>query len=172
MYKVFRDTHKWTGIILAVVLINLSVTGFLLLLKKDFDWIQPPTRKGAAGEIAHFITVQQLFSVVFAQDHPDFRSLEDIDRIDFRPGKRVHKVRSVHGNSEMQIDAVTGEVLGIATRNSDLIENLHDGSFFGRPAWRWLMPATAIGVLFLTASGLYLWIQPLWRRRQRRRRVL
>ena len=91
-------------------------------------------------------------------------------RVDFRPGKRVHKVRSVHNHAEMQVDAVTGEILNVAWRPSDLLENLHDGSFFSDTAHAWLMPIVAVGLLFLSGSGIYLWLSPIFRKRKRRRR--
>jgi uncharacterized iron-regulated membrane protein len=36
-YKVFWELHKWLGIVLAAILINISVTGFLLLEKKQYE---------------------------------------------------------------------------------------------------------------------------------------
>ena len=41
-----RKIHHWGSIIIAVPLAIVLVTGALLLLKKDVDWIQPPTVKG------------------------------------------------------------------------------------------------------------------------------
>ena len=169
LFKFLWSTHKWTGIVLAVVLLNLSVTGFFLLIKKDVAWIQPPTRHGAAGEVGDLITLQRLFEVVLAQGHPAFRSLDDIDRVDFRPGRRVHKVRSKHDFAEIQVDAVNGAVLSVATRTSDLLEQFHDGSIFGAWAHGLLMPVTAFGLAFLVLSGLYLWGWPLLRKRQKMR---
>lgn len=40
-FKLFWTTHKWIGIILTLVFTLTAVTGFLLLVKKDFDWIMP-----------------------------------------------------------------------------------------------------------------------------------
>ena len=156
---------------LGLVVLNVAVTGFLLLIKKDHDWIQPPTQRGAEGGIERFITNQQLFETVLAQGHPDFASLDDVNRVDFRPGKRVFKVQSHHHHTEMQVDAVSGAVLGVAKRNSDLIESLHDGSFFGDAVHGWLMPLTAIALVFLVASGLFIWLQPKVKRARRRRAV-
>jgi uncharacterized iron-regulated membrane protein len=88
MFKFFWTTHKWVGIILAIVFLMIAGTGFLLLIKKDYDWIQPPTQRGEEGTLADFITLQEMFASVFAEEHSDFRSMDDIDRVDFRPGKR------------------------------------------------------------------------------------
>ena len=95
--------------------------------------------------------------------------MDDIDRVDFRPGKRVFKVRS-NSFHEIQIDAVTGAVLQVAYRRSDWLETIHDGSFFAEWWHDWGMPVVSMGLLFLAFSGLWLWLEPKYRRRQRKRR--
>ena len=57
-YKVFRELHKWIGILLSIVLINISVTGLLLLQKKQHEWIQPATRTGQEGTTADLVSMQ------------------------------------------------------------------------------------------------------------------
>jgi uncharacterized iron-regulated membrane protein len=166
LYKLARKTHKWLGIILSLILCNISVTGLLLLEKKEYEWIQPSTRTGTEGTINDFINIQKVFEVAFAQDHDSFQDLESIDRVDFRPNERVFKVRSRKKYMEMQIDAVTGAVLNISTRRSDLCENLHDGSFFGQIMHGKLMPIVAITNLTLIVNGLYLWLGPKLKRKK------
>ena len=169
LFKLLWTTHKWTGIVLGIVFLHTAVTGFLLLMKKDYAAIQPPTCQGAPGELAEFRSLQDVFAVVFAEDHPDFQNLDDIDRIDFRPGKRVHKVRSRHNHSEIQVDAVTGAILSRDWRPSDLLEDLHDGSFYARWAHAYFMPLVAIALAFMVGSGIYIWAWPVLQRRKRRR---
>ena len=171
LYKLFWDTHKWVGIILSIMFLNLAVTGLLLLVKKKYDWIQPATQQGAEGNVANYITIEELFDVALNAGHEDFQSTEDIDRVDFRPDKRVHKVISVHHNSELQIDAVTGQILSDKVRRSDLLEQIHDGYFFGDWAHDWFMPLVAVGLFFLSASGLYLWLQPTIRKKGKTKAV-
>ena len=67
-FKFFWTTHKWTGIVLAVVFLNISVTGFLLLSKKEYSWIQPPTQVASNGGSADWLPVDQLLAVVWASD--------------------------------------------------------------------------------------------------------
>ena len=43
------------------------------------------------------------------------------------------------------------------------------GPIFAGWVHAWLMPATAVGLLLLAISGLYLWLQPIWRRSRRPR---
>ncbi len=165
--KSMRTAHKWTGILFSIVFVNMAVTGALLLVKKTYAWIQPPTRHGSAGGIEDFISTQRLFASVLEQGHEDFQRLEDIDRVDFRPGNRVFKVRSRHNHAEIQVDAVTGAVLQTDHRLSDALESFHDGSYFGAWAHDMLMPVTAGVLFFLTSSGLYLWALSLIRKRRR-----
>jgi uncharacterized iron-regulated membrane protein len=167
-YKLFRSTHKWFGIIFAMVFLNIAVTGLLLLEKKNFTWIQPETKQGAPGHANSFITNRQLFETVFSQQHKDFQTLDDINRVDFRPGKRVFKVRSKKNNAEIQVDATTGGILSVAKRRSDLIESLHDGSFFGGFIYRFMMPIVAMTTICLTLTGLYMWLAPIIKRRTKR----
>lgn len=163
-FKFFWDTHRWVGIALSLSLIVIAGTGLLLLLKKQFEWIQPPTQKGVEGEVGDFISLERLVEVVLAANNPNFQSFDDIDRVDFRPGKRVHKVRSKHNYAEIQVDAVSGAILSQDSRTSDWIEQIHDGSFFGDPVHDYLMPIVALGLVFLVFSGLYLWLAPKFRR--------
>lgn len=169
-FKLFWNTHKWTGIVLALILATTAVTGFLLLLKKEFAWIQPPTQRGTEGDYREFASIGEVIDAVLAQGHEDFTSVDDVDRIDFRPGKSIHKVRSVRNDTEFQVDAMTGEVVsGPDVRRSDLIERIHDGSFIADWFHDYIMPLSAIGLLFLTFSGIWLWLEPKWRRRKRNR---
>jgi uncharacterized iron-regulated membrane protein len=85
--------------------------------------------------------------------------------LDPGPGKRVFKVRSKKNNAEMQIDATTGDILSIAKRRSDLIEALHDGSFFGDFVHTFMMPMMAAVTVYLTLTGLYMWLAPIIKRR-------
>ena len=169
-FKLFWNTHKWTGICLALILGTTAVTGFMLLLKKRVSWIQPPTLTGAPGGPDDFITLQRLFDIVREQNHPDFRSPGDIDRIDFRPGDRVFKVQSSHHRAEIQVCAVTGEVMGVAWRRSDLLEDIHDGSFWAMWWHDWIMPVVALALLVSIGSGVWLWVEPMLRRRRRQSR--
>jgi uncharacterized iron-regulated membrane protein len=110
--------------------------------------------------------MQKVFDVAFAQGCESFQDLEGIDRVDFRPEERVFKVRSRKNHMEMQIDAVSGAVLNISTRRSDLCESLHDGSFFGKIMHGKLMPTVATANLTLVVTGLYLWLSPKLKRKK------
>ena len=76
------------------------------------------------------------------------------------PGRGVVKAWLMNGY-EVQVDLGTGRVLQTAYRRSDLIESIHDGSFF---AGDWtklgLFLPSGIVVLMLWLSGLWMWWVP------------
>ena len=158
------------GILLSLVFLNIAVSGILLLKKKDFAWIQPPTMTGTEGTVRDFIDTPRLFEIVFSQGNANFRNIDDVDRVDFRPDKRVFKVRSKHNYAEIQVDAVTGGILSVDSRASDLLESLHDGSYFAESVHAILMPVTGGGLILLSISGLYLWLATWMRKRRQKRK--
>lgn len=158
--------HRWIGVGTGFVLLLSAGTGLLLLLKKDFAWIQPPTAAGAPGPVTALRTLPEVYDAVFALGLPEFRTEADISRIDFRPERRIHKVISIHGHAEVQVCATTLKVHPPGIRRSDWLEQLHDGSWFGAWAHGLVMPAAASGLLFLGLSGYVMWIWPRIRRRR------
>ena len=167
-FRLLWQIHKWIGICLGLVLLVSTTTGFLLLVKKDFDWIQPPTQRGTAGPAEQIRPMHEIYAAVFALGLPQLRSEADIDRIDFRPGKRVFKVRANDDQVEVQVDAISAEAFAPRTRTSDLLEQIHDGQFFGSWAHGLLMPVFSVGLVVLTITGYLLWIWPgLVKRRKR-----
>lgn len=169
-FKFFWNTHKWTGIVLGLILVNLAVTGFFLLAKKDYAWIQPPNQQAASGNFEDCLSIRELLDAVLAEKHPDLLTEDDIARIDFRPSERLHKVKSKHNYSEIQICAITGEVLSAGVRNSDWLERLHDGSLFGGWVHGWVMPLVACALLFMVVSGYYIWLAPIISKRRRQKK--
>lgn len=167
-FKFFWTTHKWVGIIIAVILANIAVTGFLLLFKKRSNWIQPPAQEGVApGELS--VSFDSLLEALRSVEEAEVETWEDVDRLDVRPDKGMAKVRCLNG-WEVQVDTATGEVLQVMYRRSDLIEQIHDGSFYADWAHGWLWPATSVCILFLVFSGFWLWLEPKYRKAKRRRR--
>ena len=165
--RVFRSIwllHRWLGITAGLVLLLTSATGLLLLVKKDYAWIQPKTMQCADGATADLLPLQKVYAAVFALGLPQFVSEQDIARIDFRPDRRLHKVVSKHGDLEVQVCAITGRTSGPNVRRSDWLETLHDGSFFGDFAHERVMPLVAGILFFLAISGYVMWLYPKWKK--------
>ncbi len=90
----------------------------------------------------------------------------DIDRLDVRPNKGMLKIRC-QNRWEVQLDTNSGDVLQVAYRRSDLIESIHDGSFFHDSTKLWVFLPSALVLTILWATGAYLFSLPYlaqWKR--------
>ena len=148
-----RTIHRWGSLLVALPVLVVIVTGLLLLLKKDVSWIQPSTRKGSSKELA--LSFDRILEISMTVPEAKIASWADIDRLDVRPSKGMLKVRCVN-HWEIQIDARSGKVLQAAYRRSDLIESLHDGSFFHDKVKVFVFLPSAVILLCLWLTGIYL----------------
>jgi uncharacterized iron-regulated membrane protein len=161
--------HRWLGVTAGLVFIVTAASGFLLLQKKHYDWLQPAVVQGAEGPPEKLQPLAAVYGAVFALGLPQFRSEEDIARVDFRPSQRVHKVVSKHDDLEVQVCAITLRTSDAKPRRSDWLERLHDGSFWCDAMHDWGMPAAALILLYLASSGYVMWLWPKWQKWRRRR---
>ena len=141
--RLARKTHYWASLFVAVPLLVVIGTGILLLLKKEFNWIQPDTVK--AGSKVPTVDFEKIYKAAASAEVAEITSWDDIERLDVRPSKGVVKVKS-NNSWEVQVDLATGEVLQTAYRRPDLIESIHDGTFFHTSAKLWLFLPSAITV--------------------------
>ena len=137
------------------------------MLKKQVDWIQPPTYKGAVVAEMPSITFEDMLATSRLQTEAQISDWTDIDRIDLRPGKSVAKVRAKSG-WEIQIDTGTGGVLHVAYRRSDLIESIHDGSFFADWVKLYIFLPVGILLIIMWGTGIYLFLLPRMRRKKKK----
>jgi len=137
------------------------------MLKKEVAWIQPPTAKGAVINQSPAINFEQILLAGQQTELAQISDWSDIDRIDIRPGKGVAKIRAKSG-WEVQLDTETGEVLHIAYRRSDLIESIHDGSFFSDGVKLYIFLPTGILLIIMWGTGIYLFLLPRLRKRRPR----
>ena len=163
--KFNRLFHRWASIAVALPVLIVIVTGLILLLKKDIDWIQPPTKPGESKELT--LSFEKILEISQTVPAAEIKTWDDIDRLDVRPSKGMLKVRG-QNRWEIQIDAKSGEILQVAYRRSDLIESLHDGSFFHDKLKLWLFLPSALVLLALWITGIYLFLQPHLLRRRRK----
>ena len=163
--KLNRVFHRWASVIIALPLLLVIGTGILLMLKKDVAWIQPPTQRGSAKGLE--LSFDQVLERAKSVPEAAIENWDDVDRLDVRPSKGVIKVRA-ENRWEIQLDATTGEVLQVAFRRSDLIESLHDGSFFHDKVKLFIFLPSGVVLFLLWVTGIYLFVQPYWVRRMRR----
>jgi len=170
MFHKLRSIHKYVGLFACLFLLVLSVTGFLLAVKGRMDWVRPETKQGAeVTSLAEIVGMQEVADAAFSAGFKELQKMEDIDRLEFHAEDRIFKVISKKGYREVQVDGATGKVLSTGQRNDQLLEDLHDLSFFADAAHSWGLPAVAVGLFVLSCSGLVMYLVPVARRAKFRR---
>ncbi len=171
----WRQVHYWLSLAVMIPLGVMIIAGLFLMLKKEVEWIQPSTAK---GEVTDVIPTQDFASLFAAAQNVEELALNDwtdLSRVDVKPGKGVVKFVS-HNNWEAQIDTQTAAVLQVAYRRSDIIEQIHDGSFFADWIKLYVFLPTGVILLVLWATGIYLFalpqLQKLKKARKRRRQFV
>lgn len=168
LHRYNRKIHFWGSLLCALPVLIIIATGILLLLKKQSDWIQPATVKGddRVPQLSFEHILQQSKTVSEAQ----IKSWSDIDRLDVRPSKGVIKVQA-NNHWEIQLDIASGEVLNSAFRRSDIIESIHDGSYFHKLMKLGLFLPAATVLLLMWLTGIYLLVITLRARQRKRNRL-
>lgn len=163
----FRRSHRWGAILVAAPFLLVLLSGLLLQLKKELTWVQPATVKGKGKEpsVAWDAVLMSLRGVPEAE----VATWADVERMDVRPRDGIIKVQC-RNRYEVQVDFRSGDVVQVGYRRSDLIESLHDGSWFGEPAKLYVFLPAAVVVLGLWLTGVYLFVLPIAVRRRRRSR--
>lgn len=149
--KLSRNIHLWVSLVIFIPVVIVIGSGLLLQVKKEVDWIQPPTQQ--SNSPTPTLSFESILSVVQQVPQADLNAWQDIDRLDVRPNKGIIKVRGKN-HWEIQLDSQTGEVLQVAYRRTDTIEAIHDGSWFFAAAKLWVFLPVAILLFILWISGL------------------
>ncbi|MDZ4711533.1 MAG: PepSY domain-containing protein [bacterium] len=175
--RLFRKIHRTLGMCLFVVFVFVSLTGLLLGWKKNSNgMILPKSYEGTSTDLKEWLPIDSLHknacSILLDSVSPDL-SLE-LERIDMRPDKGMVKFVFIDNYMGIQIDGATGKLLHIETRNSDFIENIHDGSIldylFKTDEEQFKLVYTSIVGLSLftfTVTGFWLWFGPKRMRRKK-----
>lgn len=163
---VTRRVHYWATLGIALPLAVMIGSGVLLQVKKQWSFVQPAEIRGTGTTPQ--VDLEGIVAAVRSVPSLQVTGWDDIKRIDIRADRGLAKI-TVAGNWEVQVDLGTGKVLQTAYRRSDLIETLHDGSFFLGDITKlglFLPTGIALGVMWLT--GLWMFWLPFSVRRRRR----
>jgi hypothetical protein len=160
-----RKIHYWMSVAVAVPILIVIVSGLFLQTKKQFEWIQPAELRGESQ--TPVISLPEVLEISRTVAEAEIETWDDINRVDVRPSRGILKVWAKN-NWEIQIDTETGAILQTAYRRSDIIESIHDGSFFTETAKMWIFLPAGIILLLLWLTGIYLFILPYWVRRRKK----
>ncbi|MBA3854530.1 MAG: hypothetical protein C0503_08950 [Gemmatimonas sp.] len=161
-----RRFHRWGAIAVGLPFLVVIASGLLLQVKKQWSWVQPVEQRTAVPVPG--LAWETILAAAQSVPQAAVAGWEDIDRLDVRPSKGIVKVIT-KSRWELQLALADGAVLQTAYRRSDLIEQLHDGSFFGDAAKLWIFLPSGIVVFVLWLTGLYLFFLPMLTKRKRAR---
>jgi uncharacterized iron-regulated membrane protein len=168
LHSLNRKVHYWISIAVALPALVILCTGILLQMKKQFAWIQPAELRGSGREPT--IEFSRILEICRTVPQAEISEWADINRIDVRPSRGMLKVWA-QNNWEVQIDTATGRVLQVAYRRSDMIEAMHDGSWFHDSVKPWVFLPAGIILLLLWLTGFYLFWLPIFARRRQKARI-
>ncbi len=161
-----RKVHFWATLFVMIPLCIITLSGMVLMLKKQLTWVQPSTVRGESK--IPTVSFETILDSVKLASEGTVTSWDKISRIDVRPSKGVAKVQ-LKNSDEIQLDLATGKVLQIAKRRSDLIEDIHTGAYFG-DAVKYGLFFTASLVFFVQLiSGIYLFFRPFFLKQKRKK---
>ncbi|MED1466857.1 PepSY-associated TM helix domain-containing protein [Bacillus salipaludis] len=169
LYQFSRKIHKWSGLILSVVFMFVAVTGLLLVYMIPLG-VADDLRTGKEASPSQSIPMDKVVSIATSQGLPGVTSVEDIFRIEYRPGLNVYQVR-FNNSQDVQIDASTGKVLSTNPDYSTFIITLHDGSFFGNWYRYSALTFAGLSLILLSFSGYYMVGFPLYKRLKARKKA-
>ncbi|MBC7830274.1 MAG: PepSY domain-containing protein, partial [Chitinophagaceae bacterium] len=165
----YRKWHRRIGLFVMVFLLIISITGILLVWKKNSGGrLLADTQKGTSTTLIQWKSFDELATAAKAavrKKHGQDVSVE-ISRIDARPDKGMVKVIFEGHYHAVQLDATTANVLLYEERRADFIEQIHDGSIldnlFSSNGYSKLIYGSfaGLGLLLLTISGFWLWYNP------------
>lgn len=161
--KQTRKLHYWISPIIFIPIVIIFSTGVLLQFKKQSNWIQPNvviTSKSKPVMLNSYLESAKTVS------EAKIYSWNDIDRIDIRPNKGIAKIRSKN-NWEIQLDIESAEIYSVSFRRSDIIESVHDGSFFSDYVKFGLFFPSGILLIVLSFTGIYMFIVPILRKKKK-----
>lgn len=166
--KLFRQVHYWLSLAILVPAGIMFLAGIVLMLKKDVDWIQPATARGAVEAQLPAVSNEEMLAAARRYPQAGIFQWSDIDRIDLRVDRGIAKLRAKSG-WEVQVDTSNAEVLNVAYRRSDWIETIHDGSFFADWVKYYVFLPAGVLLVIMWGTGIYLFLLPRLARRRKAR---
>jgi uncharacterized iron-regulated membrane protein len=165
MNRVFRKWHRIISLFIAVPFSITLISGLIMTTRSFNTWVQPDYPVFKAELKLSFADVLKISQGV---SEAGIKNWNDVSQIDIRPATGNIRVRSKINYWEIQINGETGAITSSAPRRQSFLSSLHEGAYFGSFVRYGLFLPSALGILFLMVSGMYLAIKfyiPLLKKR-------
>ena len=141
--------HYWLGWIVIIPWAFVISSGLLLQVRYEVPWVMPVQQQGQ-GTVPSLEFTQVLET---ARQYPEYgvKDWEDVWRVYVYPDKGITTIRAKN-KQEFQIDSSTGEVLQVAVRRTDWLEDVHEGKWMGLNLWLFLPVHILSLILWLTGT--------------------
>ena len=141
--------HYWLGWIVIIPWAFVIASGLLLQVRYEVPWVMPVQQQGQ-GTVPKIEFPQVLET---ARQFPEYgvSDWKDVWRVYVYPNKGITTIRA-QNRQEFQIDSATGEVLQVAIRRTDWLEDVHEGKWMGLNLWLFLPVHILSLVLWLTGA--------------------
>jgi uncharacterized iron-regulated membrane protein len=150
----WRTWHAWVGLVAALPLLVIVVTGLVLQLRNQFEAIQPKTVTMKLEEGKPLLSMEEVI-VKFPPGK--------VEQIIYRPSKGNYSIR-IKGGDEIQMNPQTGEVIKDLPRRAGLLIDIHQGSWLGPFGQYVLHFGAGLSLVFLLISGVLIFPIRRWRR--------
>ncbi|MEM9272725.1 MAG: PepSY-associated TM helix domain-containing protein [Cyanobacteria bacterium P01_F01_bin.143] len=141
--------HYWLGWIVIIPWAFVISSGLLLQVRYEVPWVMPTVQQGQ-GTVPQIEFVQVLETARQTPEY-DIQEWKDIWRVYVYPNKGITTIRAKN-REELQLDSETGEVLQIATRRTDWLEDIHEGKWMGMNLWLFLPVHILSLILWITGA--------------------
>jgi uncharacterized iron-regulated membrane protein len=145
----WRKYHRIISIMVALPFFIVLISGLLLQVRQQVEFIQPKALSASKIEGKSLLTVSEIIQFAGVR-------AEEIDQIIFKPGKFQLSLR-LKSNEEIQLHPQTGDILKRAPRLTNFLIEIHQGSYFTEWGQYLVFLPSALGLLFLLISGLVLY---------------
>ena len=142
-----RALHRKLSLYTFIPLGIILVSGIVLQLRNQFEWIQPSLIETKADQ-SPLLAPQALIQKLNLNE-------KEIEQIIYKPSKNNASVRLKSGE-EIQLNAQTGDVLKRAIRRTNLLIDIHQGSILGPFGQYGIYLLTSLGMIILYMTGLNL----------------
>lgn len=141
--------HYWLSWIVIIPWAFVISSGLLLQVRYEVPWVMPVQQQGQ-GQVPQVEFVQALS---IAREYTEYgvRDWSDVWRMYVDPDRGITTIRAKN-RQEFQIDSATGDVLQIATRRTDWLEDIHEGKWMGLNLWLFLPVHILSLILWLTGT--------------------
>ncbi len=145
--KTWRKLHGYVALVILMPLLLTALTGIILQLRDQFEWIQPAPVKSQAVTGTPLLTLGEIIE--------RFKD-QGLEQIIYKPAKGSLVVR-LQSDTEVHLHPQTGAVLKQATRRTTFLIELHQGSWLGKFGQYGVHVTTGLGLLFLIVSGVVIY---------------